>query len=206
MARLMRGRDCARCKSAAFRPRTTDSRPSLPHRSRPLAERPEPPDRPDEVRQADITCLAAQEGWLCLAGAIDACSRKIVGWAADDAMPAALAARAFERTVRQRKPEAGLLHRPDRGSQYASDACLKASAPSRRGGEHEPKSQLFMTTPKWKASKATLKSDLIGERIFSSRAEAKTAIFDYIEVFYNRGRLHSALGFQSPVDFENNLS
>ena len=87
-----------------------------------LAERAAPPARPGEVWQADMTYVATKEGWLYVAGVLDACSRRVVGWAADDTMPTALVARAFERAVATQRPSTGLLQHSDRGSQYASDA------------------------------------------------------------------------------------
>ena len=187
-----------------FRPRTTDSRHLCPIAPNHLAERP-PPARPGEVWQADITYVATREGWLYVAGVLDACSRRVVGWAADGAMPTGLVARAFERAARLHRPVDGLLHHSDRGSQYASDAYRELL---RRHG-----TQASMSRPancydnaKMESFWATLKTELIGEQVFASRADAKAALFDYIEVFYNRRRLHSALGFQSPVDYENNLS
>jgi putative transposase len=136
---------------------------------------------------------------------LDACSRKIVGWAADDAMPASLVSRAFERAMQARNPQAGLLHHSDRGSQYASDAyrellrrCGVTASMSRKGNCYDNANMASF----W----ATLKTELIDGQVYASRAEAKSEIFRYIEVFYNRARLHSAIGFQSPVDFENQLS
>ena len=104
-----------------MRPRTTDRRHLCPVAPNHLAER-LPPKRPGAVWQADITYVATKEGWLYVAGVLDACSRRLVGWAADDAMPTALVARAFERAVATQRPSPGLLHHSDRGSQYASDA------------------------------------------------------------------------------------
>ncbi len=105
-----------------FRPRTTDSRHLCPIAPNHLAERAQPPGLPGEVWQADITYVATREGWLYVAGMLDACSRRVVGWAADDNRPAGLVARAFERAVQARRPTSGLLHHSDRGSQYAGDA------------------------------------------------------------------------------------
>ena len=111
-------------------------------------------------------------------------------------MPTALVARAFERAVRGCQPTGGLLHRSDRGSQYASDAYREllrhhGATPSMsrpaNGYDHA----------RMESFRATLKGELIGDHVFATRAEAKSALFDYIEVFYNRRRLHSAPGFQS---------
>ena len=169
-----------------------------------LAELP-PPARPGEVWQADITYLATREGWLYVAGILDACSRKIVGWAADGTMPTGLVARAFERAVASQRPAPGLLHHSDRGSQYASDAYRELL---RRHGVIPSMSRTgnCYDNAKMESFWATLKGELVGERVFATHTEAKSALFRYIEVFYNRQRLHGALGYTSPVDYENNLS
>ena len=205
VARLMRRTGLRTRQKRRFRPRTTDSHHLCPVAPNRLAERPAPPTRPGEVWQADITCGATKEGWLYVAGVLDACSRKIVGWAADDTMPTGLVARAFERAVATQRPAPGLLHHSDRGSQYASDAYRELL---RRHGAVSSMSRAAncYDNAKMESFWATLKGELIGDHLFATRAEAKSALFDYIEVFYNRRRLHSALGFRSPVDYENNLS
>ena len=205
VARLMRAHRLRATQKRRFRPRTTDSRHLCPVAPNHLAERTAPPARPGEVWQADITYVATREGWLYVAGVLDACSRRVVGWAADAAMPTGLVSRAFERAVRGCQPAGGLLHHSDRGSQYASDAYR---ALLRRHGVVPSMSRPAncYDNAKMESFWATLKGELIGDHVFATRAEAKTALFDYIEVFYNRRRLHSALGFQSPVDYENNLS
>ena len=135
----------------------------------------------------------------------DACSRKIVGWAADDAMPTALVARAFERAVATQRPLPGLLHHSDRGRQYASDAYRELL---RRHGVIPSMSRAgnCYGNAKMESFWATMKTELIDGQVYATRAEAKSAICRYIEVFYNRTRLHGALGFYSPVDFEHNLN
>ena len=155
--------------------------------------------------QADITYVATKEGWLYVAGVLDACSRRIVGWAADDAMPTALVARALERAVATHRPGPGLLHHSDRGSQCASDAYRELL---RRHGVTPSMSRPgnCYDNAKMESFWATLKGELIGDHVFATRAEARSAIFRYIEIFYNRTRLHGALGFYSPVDFERNLN
>ncbi len=204
VARLMRVLRLRATQKRRFRPRTTDSRHLCPVAPNHLAERP-PPTLAGEVWQADITYVATQEGWLYVAGVIDACSRRIVGWAAGDAMPPALVARAFERAVQTQRPAFGLLHHSDRGSQYASDAYREllrghgaTPSMSRAGNCYD--------NAKMESFWATLKAELIQDRVFASRAEAKSEIFRYIELFYNRTRLHGALGYTSPVDFENSPS
>ena len=143
------------------------------------------------------------EGWLYVAGVLDLYSRKLVGWAAEDAMPTALVARAFHRAVTHRQPAPGLLHHSDRGSQYASDAyrhLLHAhgvqTSVSRAGNCHDNAAMESF----W----ATTKTELLQGRVFTTHAEARNALFSYFEIFYNRKRLHSALGYLSPVEYENN--
>ena len=205
VARLRRAHRLRAPQKRRFGPRTTDSRHPCPVAPNHLAERASPPARPGEVWQADITYVATREGWLYVAGVLDACSRRGVGWAADGAMPTGLVACAFERAVRGCQPTDGLLHHSDRGSQYAREAYR---ALLRRHGVVPSMSRPgnCYDNAKMESFWATLKGELIGDHVFATRAEAKTALFDYIEVFYNRRRLHSALGFQSPVDDENNLS
>ena len=205
VARLMTREGLRARQKRRFRPRTTDSRHLCPIAPNHLAERTEPPTRPGEVWQADITYVATREGWLYVAGVLDACSRKIVGWAADDTMPTGLVVRAFERAVQTHRPASGLLHHSDRGSQYASDAYRELlrshgviPSMSRAGNCYD--------NAKMESFWATLKTELIDGQVYATRAEAKSAIFAYIEVFYNRVRLHGALGFYSPVDFERNLN
>ena len=93
--------------------------PTNPPRARPAPPRRRPPA---SLGLADLTCVATRQGWAYLAGVMDACSRRIVGWALAESMPASLVAHAFQRAVTQRRPAPGLLHHSDRGSQYASDA------------------------------------------------------------------------------------
>ena len=205
VARLMRRAGLRARQKRRFRPRTTDSCHLCPIAPNRLAERAEPPARPGQVWQADITYVATQEGWLYVAGVLDACSRKIVGWAADDTMPTALVTRAFERAVQGERPSPGLLHHSDRGSQYASDAYREllrhhgvVASMSRAGNCYD--------NARMESFWATMKTELIDGQVYATRAEARSAIFRYIEVFYNRTRLHGALGFYSPVDFERNLN
>ena len=205
VARLMRHVGLHARQKRRFRPRTTDSRHLCPIAPNHLAARVEPPARPNEVWQADITYVATREGWLYVAGVLDACTRKIVGWAADDSMPTGLVARAFARAVASEQPAPGLLHHSDRGSQYASDAYRHLlrrheviPSMSRAGNCYDNAAMESF----W----ATMKTELIDGQIYATRAEAKSAIFSYIEVFYNRVRLHGALNYNSPVDFEQSLN
>ncbi len=165
----------------------------------------QPPARPGEVWRADITHVATREGWLHVAGVLDACSRRLVGWAADDTRPTALVGRAFERAIRRRRPSEGLPHHADRGGPYAR-RLPRAFAPPRRRAGHEPGGLPRRQRQEGRAFGPRSKANFIGDHVFATRAEAKTALFDSIEVFCKRRRLHRTLGFQSPVDDENNLS
>ena len=190
-----------------FRP--PDDRPpaSLPHprpTAWPSARR--RPRGPGEGWQADIPCVATREGWLYVAGVIDAGSRQIVGRAADDTMPTGLVARACERAVAAHRPGPGLLHHADRGSQFRQRCLPGVAAPPRCRSQPEPGRATALRTPSWRASKTTMKAERSGEQVFASRAEAKRARFRGGEVFYNRTRLHGAPGFYSPADFGHQLN
>ena len=143
------------------------------------------------------------EGWLYVAGVLDLYSRKLVGWAAEGAMPTALVASAFRRAVTHRQPAPGLLHHSDRGSQHASDAYRQLlhahgvqTSMSRAGNCYDN----AVMESFW----ATTKTELLQGRVFLTHAEARSALFSYFEIFYNRKRLHGALGYLSPVEYENN--
>lgn len=197
--RLMREHDiCAqRCRR---RRTTTNSRHNLPVAPNLLGQR-FTATTPNQKWVSDISYVRTREGWLYLAVVMDLYSRQIVGWSMGSQVTARLATRALEMAVATRRPGAGLIHHSDRGVQYASTAyqqILRARAMipsmSRRGNcyDNAPMESFF----------GTLKSELVHHRYYQSRAEARTDIFAYIEGFYNRERLHSALGYQSPVQFE----
>ena len=201
VARLMRCRGLAGRMRGRRRPWTTDSDHAQPIAPNRLGQRVEAVERPDEVWAADITYVPTAEGWLYLAGVLDLGSRRVVGWAMGESLETRLPMDALQMALRQRRPKAGLLHHSDRGSQYASEAYREHLAAwgvdpsmSRRGNCYDNAAMESF----W----STLKEELIHRRTFASRAEAAGAIFDYIETFYNRERLHSALGYLSPVEFE----
>jgi len=188
-----------------FRPVSlTDSNhdlPVAPNRLRALA----PPQQRDADWVADITYVETAEGWLYVAGVLDRCTRRCVGWAMDDTLATTLPLAALDMALKQRRPTAGLVHHSDRGVQYASQAyrqrlALAGVIPSmsRPGNCYDNAAMESF----W----SSLKRELVHRCQFATRAEAKTAIFEWIEVFYNRERFHSALGFKSPVDFETQLN
>lgn len=158
-------------------------------------------DRPNQVYAGDITYIHTQEGWLYLAVVIDLYSRQVVGWSMAEHMRTKLVNDALLMAVWKRKPEKGLMWHTDRGSQYASEshrALLTLhgirQSMSRKGNcwDNAVSESFFHS----------LKTELIHHQTYQTRSEAKQAVFEYIEVFYNRERLHSANGYLSPVDYE----
>jgi len=156
---------------------------------------------PNQRWVTDITYIPTDEGWLYLAAIMDLHSRRIVGWAMEATMHRSLVLKALDMAVTERRPSAGLIHHSDRGSQYASEEYRTAltlygmiASMSRRGCCYDNAAAESF----WH----TLKNELIHRRCFQTRAEAKLAIFEYIEVFYNRTRRHTTIGNVSPVEFE----
>lgn len=205
VARLMRGRGLAGRLRGRRRPGTTDSDHAQPIAPNWLGQREGPVERPDEVWAADITYVPTDEGWLYLAGVLDLGSRRVVGWAMGESLETSLPMEALRMALLQRRPASGLLHHSDRGSQYASEVYREHLAAwnvmpsmSRRGNCYDNAAMESF----W----STLKEELVHRTHFENRAQAASAIFDYIETFYNRVRLHSALGYLSPVEFENQIN
>jgi transposase InsO family protein len=205
IARLMRAARLRSQTRRRFRPMSlTDSNhdlPIAPNRLRELAT----PSRRDAVWVADITYVPTDEGWLYVAGVLDRHTRRCIGWAMGDTLATTLPLAALEMALQHRQPPAGLVHHSDRGVQYASESyqqrlALAGVIPSmsRRGNCYDN----AMMESFW----SSLKRELVHRRQFVTRTQARAAIFEWIEIFYNRERLHSALGFKSPVDFETNLN
>jgi putative transposase len=160
--------------------------------------------RPNVVWVSDITYVPTDEGWLYLAAVMDLCSRRIVGWSMADHLEASLVIEAMEMALDRRDVRPGLLVHSDRGVQYACDAfqCLRnrhrlRASMSRKGNCYDNAVQ--------ESFFGTLKTELIHHERYATRAQARASIFEYIEVFYNRRRLHSSLGYQSPEAFEAGL-
>jgi transposase InsO family protein len=156
---------------------------------------------PDQVWVGDITYLWTWEGWLYLAVLLDLHSRSVVGWSMSERMPVELTLAALAMAVGRRGPAAGLIHHSDRGSQYTAKAyqqrLLELGARpsmSRKGNCYD--------NAVAESFHHSLKNELMDEMPFRTRAEARAKVFDYIEVFYNRQRLHSTLGYVSPAEFE----
>jgi transposase InsO family protein len=156
---------------------------------------------PNQVWMADITYSPTQEGWLYLASSMDLYTRKIVGWAAEERMTKSLVIEALHQSYRLQKPSASLLHHSDRGSQYASHDYqdqLKSygiqTSMSRKGNCYD--------NACIESFHSVLKKELIYLEKFKTRREAKSAIFEYLECFYNRKRIHSSIGYFTPDQYE----
>jgi putative transposase len=200
LGRLMRSAGLA-CKTQRKFKATTNSKHDLPVADN-LLDRQFTVQKPNQVYVGDITYIPTQEGWLYLAVVIDLYSRHVVGWSMAEHMRTSLVNDALLMAIWKRKPPKGLLWHSDRGSQYAATSHRKLlkhfgiqQSMSRRANcwDNAVAESFFHT----------LKTELIHHQIFQNREEAKQAVFEYIEVFYNRERLHSANGYLSPVDYES---
>ena len=179
---------------------TTDSRHGLPIAANVL-QRAFTVDQPNVAWVTDITYIWTQEGWLYLAVILDLFSRRVVGWSMSAQITRQLALDALTMGLSLRQPHRGLLHHSDRGSQYASGDYRK------RLDEHGIVCSMSRRANCWdnavaESFFATLKTELVYESAWATRTEARTAIFEYLEVFYNVQRRHSSLGYLRPVAFE----
>jgi transposase InsO family protein len=199
VARLMKKAHLVPVKAAHWHPQTTRQQPGA--RTAPnLLNQDFTAVRPNEKWVGDITYIETAEGWLYLAVILDLYSRRVVGWAMRDRLTTHLVESAWRMAVVNRHPPAQLLHHSDRGSQYTSDAywslLLAAQCQvsmSRTGNCYDNAAM--------ESFFATLKGECANRR-FRTKTEARSAIFEYIEVWYNRQRLHSSLGYLSPAQFE----
>jgi transposase InsO family protein len=199
VAQVMREAGIAAKTKRKFRP-TTDSnhgRPVAPN----VLDRQFEATAPNEAWVADITFVATREGWLYLAVVEDLYARRVVGWSMDGRMTSRLVVDALTMAVQRRLPGAALIAHSDRGSQYASEHYQRllgeygiTCSMSGRGDcwDNAPMESFF----------ASLKKELIHFEDYATREQARASIFEYIEVFYNRERRHSTLGYRSPADYE----
>ena len=158
------------------------------------------PSGPNQLWVADIKYIPTAAGWLYLAAVVDCFSRRVVGWSMRDDLRARLVVDALEMAVTRRRPGPGLVHHSDQGTQYVSllfgERCRAAGIEISIGctsAYDNAVAESFF---------ASLTKDLLRRRNLRSRAEARTAVFDYIETFYNPIRLHSTLDYRSPIDYE----
>lgn len=166
-----------------------------------LVERDFSPAARDRLWVADITYVRTWEGWLYVATVIDCFSRRVVGWAIEDHMRAELVVDALEMAVARRRPEPGLVHHSDQGSQFVALVFSQRLTAAGIGQSMGSKGDCYDNAV-CESFHASLKKDLIHRRSWPAKAEARTQVFEWIEVFYNRQRLHSRLGYLSPAQFE----
>jgi transposase InsO family protein len=203
IARLMRQERLFGRQRSKYRAATTDSRhngPIAPNRLQDFVAK-----RPDQVWVTDTTCVLTSQGWLYLVAVLDIHTRRIVGWAMDSIHDARLAVAALQMAISKRRPTPGLIVHSDRGSQFASAAYRQVlsqhgllASMSRKGNCYD---NAFIESF-W----SSLKQETVYRQKFMTHAQARTALFDYIETFYNPVRLHSSLGYQSPITFESTLN
>ena len=200
VARLMR-----KCGIKARRKRkyrvTTDSKHDFPVAEN-LLDREFYCAGPNQVWASDVTYIWTLEGWLYLATVIDMHSRMVVGWSMSERLDRGLVLDALSMAIGRRNPGPGLTHHSDRGSQYASNDYQGALA------KHKMRCSMSRKGDCWdnavvESFFSSLKTERGHHRLYRSRAEARRDIFEYIEVFYNRVRLHSTLGYLSPAQFES---
>lgn len=203
IARLMHTAGLWARQRSKYRVRTTDSRhggPIAPNRLPEMTI-----TAPDQAWGSDATCVLTGQGWLYVVVVLDLCSRRIVGWSMGAHLDARLMLDALRMAINRRRPQPGLVVHSDRGAQYASadyrqllaSQGLLASM-SRKGNCYD---NAFVESF-W----SSLKYETVYHHRFASRAEASAALFEYLEIFYNRTRLHSSLGYVSPLTFESQLN
>ncbi len=199
-ARLMAELGLMGCSRGMGKPRTTiadKDAPAAPD----LLNRDFTATGPNQKWVADITYIPTYEGWLFLAGINDVYSRKIVGWSMRDNLEAEIVADAIGMAVARRQPKDGVIHHSDRGSQYTSMLCgrrLKdAGIVQSMGSVGDPWDNAMM-----ESAIGTVKAELVDRHVFRTKDQARLAVFDYIESFYNPVRAHSALDYLSPDEHE----
>ena len=205
VAKLMRKAGISSKVRRRFVVRTTDAKHEHPVASNALAGRFDAWEKPNRAWCCDITYVPTDQGFLYLAAVMDLCSRKIVGWAMADHLRAELCLDALGMALEQRRPGQGLLHHSDRGVQYACE--VYQSLLEERGIECSMSGTgNCYDNAAMESFFGTLKTELVYHEHYPTHEQARRSIFEYIEVFYNRQRRHSALGYRSPVAFEASLN
>jgi putative transposase len=199
VARLMRGMGLSARRKRRFR-RTTDSAHAHPVAPN-LLGRDFTASAPDRVWLADLTYIWTAEGWLYLAGVLDLFSRRVVGWAMAEHLGHELALAALDMAIARRRPAPGLVHHSDRGVQYAAHGYRDRLAEHSMICSMSRKGDCWDNAP-MESFYATLKGELVEQRDYLTREEARADVFQYVEGWYNRRRLHSAIGYVSPEQVE----
>lgn len=200
VARLMRQAHLVSVRQRRRRVQTTDSKHPYPVASNRL-DRQFEAQRPDQKWVADITYIPTLNGWLYLAAVLDLFSRRIVGWAMSARCDTPLVQNALAMALAQRQPQGDLLHHSDRGSQYAAQAYQALLAQHHITVSMSRKGNCYDNAV-MESFFHTLKAECVDLHLFRSRTHARSVIFQFLEVYYNRQRSHSALGYCTPVAFE----
>jgi len=179
---------------------TTDSKHNLPVAPN-LLNRNFSPERPNQVWASDLTYVWTKEGWLFLAVIVDLFSRQVVGWSLEKTMTTELISSALRQAYFKRKPGSGLIFHSDRGSQYCSQEFKKLLKEYRMLQSQSRRANCWDNACV-ESFFHTLKTEMIYHEDFETRGQARRTIFEWVEAFYNRKRIHSTLGYKSPVDFE----
>jgi putative transposase len=204
VARLMRQHHLRSRLKRRFVIRTTDSRHDHAIARNLLARRFHWP-KPNQAWCCDLTYVPTDEGWLYLAVVVDLCSRKVIGWCMADHLRSTLVEDALKMALAQRQPQAGLIHHSDRGVQYACESYRRLLAAhgmiasmSGAGDCHDNAvAERFM---------GALKTEWVHHQRYATREQARLSVFEYIEVFYNRQRRHSTIGYVSPEEYERTFN
>lgn len=200
VAKVMREHGIRAKAKKKYVPRTTDSGHQQPVAENRLGREFDAP-LPDSKWAADVTYVPTGEGWLYLAGVIDLCSRKVVGWSMADHMRTGLVADALRMAIARRRPGEGLLHHSDRGVQYACGEYRDLLRSQGIGCSMSRTGDCYDNAVVESFFK-TLKAELVYHERYETREQARRSVFEYVEVFYNRRRLHSGLDYRSPEQFE----
>ena len=203
VSRLMRDNGL-RAKGKRKFKHTTDSNHTLPVAPNLLNQQFDVTE-PNKVWVSDLTYIQTLEGWSYLATVIDLYSRKVVGWTYCERMTRALVCDALDAAVQHRHPEPGLIFHSDRGCQYASHAFRRRLWRYRMVQSMSGKGNCYDNAVA-ESFFATLKKELVSGEVYRTRADARAAIFEYIEVFYNRRRMHSLINYMTPDEFESCVS
>lgn len=199
--RLMRQAGLYAISHKKYKPKQEKAEAGVTETNNLLLEGANKPTAINQVWQSDITFVPTDEGWLYLAGTMDGFSRRMVGYAMADNMKTDLVIQALRSAVRRRNPDKGLIHHSDKGSQYTSYA-FQTELDNQNMRPSFTGTGACLDNASIESFWATLKKELIYQTHFKTRDEARLAIFEYIEVFYNRERLHSSLLYQTPHGFE----
>lgn len=204
VAEIMKERQIRAKTKKKFVPRTTDSRHPQPVAPNVL-DRQFDSAAPDRKWAVDITYIPTDQGWLYLAGVLDLCSRKLIGWPMAEHMRVGLVSDALTMAIARRRPGQGLLHHSDRGVQYASEDYMYLLQSHGMQISMSGKGDCWDNAA-MESFWATLKTELVNHEHYATHEQARASIFEYIEVFYNRKRLHGSLGHVSPETFEASLN